>query len=483
MTAIGKRQNIDLTSGSLLGKIILFMLPLVFTNLLQVFYSAADMMVVAASSEPDAVGAIGTSNHVINMIVNTLMCLSAGTSIVVARHIGARNERGASRAVHTSLLLSLIIGICSMVAGLIFSRAILVAMGATGKLLTLGTTYTKIYFLGVPFVALTNFEISIFRAKGDAQTPFLVLTGAGLLNLVLNLFFVFVCHLTVDGVAAATAIANAASALVLLFFLARSEDACRFSLRALCLDGRELRDILIIGIPAGLQQVLSAISNMMIQSSILEVNNIMCPPDATYQPVVKASTAVGSLEGFISTALNSVALAAISAVGQNVGAGNYRRVRRTMWLCGLLSFLLACGGFGIMYFLRRPLLALYGIKEIAGDPLSLIAMEAATTRILILSTALTILGFEAVGQHTLRGLGYSTTTTVIYFLTNFLFRILWLTLVFPLSPTLENVFICYPITYALDGSLFYIISSRILRRRIREQDRLAAGSVPQPSKV
>lgn len=235
-TAKRSRTELDMTHGPLLGKIIVFVLPLMLTNLLQVLYNAADMMVVSLSHEPNSVGAISTTGAFINLVLNVFIGFSVGANVVVARQIGAKDDDGVERAVHTSLLMSVIFGVFGGGIGIAVSRPVLELMGVAENLLDLAMTYTFIYFLGVPVLSITNYCIAILRAKGDTRTPLLVLTATGLLNVGLNFFFVLVCRMSVDGVAIATSISNAVSAVVLLIVLSRDRTACRFSVKRLRID-------------------------------------------------------------------------------------------------------------------------------------------------------------------------------------------------------------------------------------------------------
>ncbi len=249
MTRIKEKSNF--TEGGVFFKILLFVLPIVATNLLQAFYNAADMIVVSMSHEENAVGAIGTTGAFINLIVNIFIGFSVGANVVVAREIGAKNPERIQKAVHTSLMMGLIFGIMGMFLGLLVSKPVMQLMGNTGSLLTLAVRYTYIYFLGVPFLAMTNYLIAIFRAKGDSKTPLVVLTGAGLLNVGLNLFFVLVVGMSVEGVAIATSASNLASAVVLLIKLKKDQDDTRFSWKKLAIDKRAFWHIAGIGLPVG----------------------------------------------------------------------------------------------------------------------------------------------------------------------------------------------------------------------------------------
>lgn len=467
------KKKIDFTNGRVFYKILLFVLPIVATNLLQVFYNAADMMVVSLSHEVNSVGAIGVTGAFINLVLNIFMGFSVGANVVVAREIGAKNKEKAQTAVHTSLLMAAIFGVVGLVIGLIVARPVLVWMGNTGNLLDLAVTYTQIYFCGVPFLAIANYLIAIFRAKGDSKTPLVVLTCTGLLNVGLNFFFVLVVGLSVEGVALATTIASAVSAVVLLIKLSKDQDYTTFSFKKLRLDRKAFKSIVIVGLPAGLQGSLFSISNMLIQSSVVTVNNIWSP-GTHYQPVVNGSSAAGNLEGFAYTAMNAVYQGAITFTGQNMGANKPERVYRIMFSCFLITTIIGvvtC--YAILAFLE-PLLGLYGIVHGTEGSLEAMAMEAAKIRSWYILSMYFLCGWMEVCTGVLRGMGKSFTSTIISLVGACLLRILWLAIVFPKFQTLECIFISYPITWiATAGFSFAVILlllSRILRaKKAQEQ--------------
>ncbi|MBE6581144.1 MAG: MATE family efflux transporter [Ruminococcaceae bacterium] len=466
MVATQKRTPC-MTEGPLFGKILLFVLPLMATNLLQTLYNAADMMVVGLSSEPDAVGAIGITGPFINLVLNIFVGFATGANVVVARHLGAREDERASRTVHTSLVIALLFGTASMLIGLLISRPVLAMMGAEGKLLDLATLYTEIYFLGIPFLALTNYLIAIFRAKGDTKTPLYILAVAGILNVLLNLFFVMAVGLSVEGVALATMISNIFSALFLLFKLARDRGACRFRFRLLCFDRFAFKNILYIGVPAGIQGSLFSIANMMIQSSVLQVNNAMVPLDSPYQPVVKGCAAAGNLEGFAYTAQNAVYQAAITFTSQNAGAAKYERIRRVMLCCYTVTFCIAVLFSATIFLLRAPLLALYDVVPGEAGTLELIAFDAAQLRMIYMYSCYFLLAFMETGCGILRGLGRSISSTVISLLGACVFRIIWLSTIFRAIPTLDIIYLSYPISWFLTALAQFLCAVVALRHLIR----------------
>lgn len=471
-----KTQKPDMTEGRILGKIVLFILPLIATNLLQMLYSAADMMVVSLSSEENAVGAIGTTNQLITLITNIFIGLAVGANVVVAQRIGARDEEGTSKAVHTALLISVIAGVASMLVGLIFSHPLLILMGAQENLLELATVYTQFYFIGVPFLSITNFLISIFRAKGDTRTPMIVLTCTGLFNVAFNLFFVLAVGLSVEGVAIATAIANFLSASILTWRLSRDGSSCRFSFRKLRIEKKALREVVVNGVPAGIQGALYALSNMLIMSSVLAVNNSLVPSGSGFEPIVKGNSASSSLEGFPYFATNAVYQAAITFSGQHVGAKKYRRVWRVAGCCYFLTTLIAVVMAGVIRIFRQPFLAFYGVVPGAEGSLNAMAYAAADTRMLIMLTMYFLLGWMEVGSGLLRGLGRSFVSTGVSLVGACLFRVVWIMTVFRAYGTLVSIYISYPISWLLTALAHFIFFTVFLTRMIRKQ----AKEIPPP---
>ena len=455
------RKNIDMTEGPLFTKILLFVLPMMATNLLQVAYNAADMMIVSLSSEANSVGAIGMTGPFINLVLNLFMGFSIGANVVIARSIGAREGERASKVVHTSLLLALMLGVVGCVIGWFISEPVLSAMGIDGNLLDLATTYTFVYFAGAPFVALTNYSVAIFRAKGDTKTPLYVLTVSGLINVVFNLFFVLALGMAVEGVALATVISNVVSSVVLIYCLSRSNDDCKFAFSKLGIDKRALKEVIRIGFPAGIQGALFSLSNMMIQSSVLRVNDILAP-GSVYEPVVDGNASVSNLNGFIYTATNSVCQASIAFTSQNVGAGKFDRIKKVMLNCYAITCAVAVICSTTLVIFNHQLLALYGITD--GEGLAGIAYSAAMTKMRCETMTYFLLAFMEVGCGVLRGLGKSLTSTVITLVGACLLRVVWILTVFEHFLTLESIYISYPVSWTVTGIVALIIALRLLKK-------------------
>ncbi len=457
-----------MTSGPILTAIVRFFIPLMISNLLQACFNAADMMIVGFSGEEDAVGAVGTTSALTHLILNIFVGLSVGANVLVARSIGAKKEEAIESAVHTTVCMSMIFGVLGGGIGILLSRPVLIAMGNEGKLLDLALTYIYIYFAGIPFISLSNYLSAIFRAKGDTRTPLLIYTAAGVLNVLLNSFFVFVLGMSVAGVALATLLVNVFSGIALLLILMRDTGPCRFSFRKLRIRKKAFFDILAIGLPAGLQNALFSVSNLLIQSSVLDVNNALTPTGASYAPVVKGNSAASSLENFAFTTVNAVHQAAVTFTGQNAGAQKYDRVKRVLCWCFFVEIGVALAISWLMILFRAPLLALYKVTEIQGDALAMLAYNTAITRILCKWTLFFTYGFMDVGTAVLRGLGKSTTAAVLTLIGTCLFRIVWIYTVFKALFMLEVIYLSYPISWTLTGVACFVGVLLVLRKRLRK---------------
>ncbi len=463
-----KKKTLNLTEGPLFSKIVFFILPLMASNLLQILYNAADMMIVGLSSEANAVGAIGTTGALITLIVNVFIGFSTGANVMIARHLGAKENELVSRTVHTALAMSVIFGAASAVAGFFFSRPILELMGAEAELLDLATLYTKIYFLGVPFISIANYAISIFRAKGNTKTPLYVLSLTGILNVILNFTFVLLLNMSVDGVALATSISNAANAVILVFLLTREEGPCRFSFKQLCLDKRAFGEILYIGLPSGIQSALFSLSNIIIQSSILRVNNAMVTAGSTYQPIVNGNAAAANLENFAFTAVNAVHQATVTFTGQNAGAGKYDRVWRVLRLCMACSLGVALFFTLLIFLLHTPLFALYGVVDGPEGSLEHIAFNAAYTRIIYHLLPFVLYAFFDTTNAMARGLKKAISATVITLIGTCLLRVVWILTVFEHFETLESIYVSYPLSWFLTGFVQFVMVLTVLRKQSKQ---------------
>ena len=458
MKAFAKSKDINMLEGPLLGKVFRFALPLMLTNLLQMLYSAADMIIAGMSGVEGAIGSIGTCGAMINFILNIFSGFAIGTNVVVARNIGRGDPEETSKSVHTSLVMAALFGVICAVVGLFASRPILKLLGDEGHVLELASLYTRIYFAGAPFLAVSNYMIAILRAKGDTRTPLFILSGTGLLNVCMNLFFVLVLHRSVDGVAYATVIANAANVILLGIVLMRDTGWCRLELKKLRIDRAAMKEIIRDGLPAGVQGMLFSLSNMLIQSTIIGLNNAACPGGSS---IIDGNAAATNLEGFAYVATNSVYQASVTFTSQHHGARKYKRIGTVMRCCYFVTAMVAIVCAAILLIFRHPLLGLY-IQN--GDEM---ALEAAYTRFYINIAPYVSLAFMEVGSGVLRGLGKSTLSTVISLVGSCVFRLVWIYLIFPLHPALWMVYLSYPISWTLTALTHFTVSMVVRRRYMR----------------
>ncbi len=451
-----RMKDTDLLHGPLLGKIFAFVLPLVVTNLLQNLYNAADMIVVGLSHVDGAIGSIGTTTAMISAVINLFMGFAVGSSVMVARAIGERNERKTSNAVHTSMLVGLVSGLFTMVLGLLMSRRMLILLGDKGHILELADLYTRIYFMGVPFIAMTNFLIAVFRAKGDTKTPLVVLTLTGLLNVGLNLLFVLAFHMSVDGVALATAIANFASMVALGWILHNDEGWCRLQFRRIRLEKYSLKGIIYNGLPAGIQGVLFSLSNMLIQSNIIAINNRLCPGGSD---IIDGNAAGASIESFAYVSTNSVCQAAVTFTSQHYGAHMVKRIRKVIRDCYFVSFLIAESISLLILLFRVPLARIY-----VSAPM---AVEAATTRLFYMLFLYFTLAAMDTGSGIVRGLNRPILSTVITLMGSCVLRIVWIATAVRANQTLPMVYLSYPISWGVTGLCHLCVSIYVTRKMKR----------------
>lgn len=451
-----RMKDTDLLHGPLLGKIFAFVLPLVVTNLLQNLYNAADMIVVGLSNVDGAIGSIGTTTAMISAVINLFMGFAVGSSVMVARAIGERNERKTSNAVHTSMLVGLVSGLFTMVLGLLMSRRMLILLGDKGHILELAALYTRIYFMGVPFIAMTNFLIAVFRAKGDTKTPLVVLTLTGLLNVGLNLLFVLAFHMSVDGVALATAIANFASMVALGWILHNDEGWCRLQFSRIRLEKYSLKGIIYNGLPAGIQGVLFSLSNMLIQSNIIAINNRLCPGGSD---IIDGNAAGASIESFAYVSTNSVCQAAVTFTSQHYGAHMVKRIRKVIRDCYFVSFLIAESISLLILLFRIPLVRIY-----VSAPM---AVEAATTRLFYMLFLYFTLAAMDTGSGIVRGLNRPILSTVITLMGSCVLRIVWIATAVRANQTLPMVYLSYPISWGVTGLCHLCVSIYVTRKMKR----------------
>ncbi len=440
------RHDMDMTSGSILPKLLLFALPLMLSSILQLLFNAADVVVVGRFEGENALAAVGSNGALINLIVNVFMGLSIGANVMVARYVGAGKYKETSQAVHTTIALSLVGGVFFAIIGFVFAKTFLTWMGAPAEVLPLSTIYLKIYFLGMPFNMLYNFGSAVLRSVGDTQRPLLYLTIAGVINVVLNFIFVVFFHMGVAGVALAMIISQAVSAILVLLCLMRSDGAIHVDLRKLRIHMDEVVEIAKVGIPAGLQGMFFSLSNVLIQSTV-----------NSFGPVVMAGNSVSSnIEGFIYVAMNAMYQSAITFTSQNVGARKYRRIRQICVQSVLAVTVIGVIVCAIAFFLRMPLISIYSTEPEV--------MAAAEIRLIIFATTYFLCGVMDTLCGALRGLGRTMEPMIVSVLGACVFRIFWIYCILPFNHTLNMLYLSYPVSWIITGGVHALCYAHALKK-------------------
>lgn len=428
---MARSYEIDMVHGPLVPKILQFSIPLMFSGILQLLFNAADIIVVGQFTGPQAMAAVGATSSLNNLIVNIFLGLSIGSSVMMSRYYGARDEKNIDELVHTSILLAAVSGLALVFIGLILARPLLTLMGTPGDVIDQSVLYMSIVFLGMPAMLTYDFGAGILRAVGDTKRPLIFLFISGVLNAGLNLFFVIVFHLGVAGVAIATIISQYVSAALVLLCMMKTDSVYRLSLRRLRIKRSKLHQILHIGIPAGLQGAVFNISNVLIQSSVNSFGSI----------AVAGNTASQNIEGFVYTSMNSLYQASTSFTSQNVGADNKKRIVPILVWCLVLVSIVGLGLGGLACLLSRQLLGIYTS--------SAEVIEYGVNRLFVVCLPYFLDGLMDVACGSIRGLGYAVAPTVVTLLGACAFRILWIFTVFQISHTLFTLYLSYPISWTL----------------------------------
>lgn len=451
---MSKQYQMDMCSGSVLKKLLMFSLPLMASGVLQLLFNAADVIVVGQFAGDNSMGAVGSTSSLINLFTNLFVGLSVGANVVAARAHGANSASDMHDTVHTSMLLSLICGTILAIVGFILAPEMLVLMEATENLLPLAVTYLRIYFLGMPAMMVYNFGGAILRAVGDTKRPLYFLTAAGVINVLLNLLFVIVLKMDVAGVALATVISQCISAGLTVMCLIKDNTEIHLDIRKLRIRRRILFAVMRVGLPAGFQGTIFSLSNVVIQSSINSFGS-----DA----IVSGNSAASSIEGFIYMAMNTFYQAAISFTGQHMGAKKYSRIPKI-----LASSLLCVTATGLIlgwaaFMLGRPLLGIYSNSSIVVD--------AGMARLSVIATTYALCGMMDVMVGMLRGLGYSIMPMIVSLLGACGLRILWIATVFQIpeyhSP--RTVYLSYPMSWGIT-LLVHIICYVFVWKRLKRRE-------------
>ena len=447
---MGKRKNLDMTNGPFLKKIFIFSIPLVFTGLLQLLYNSADTAIVGKFAGSEALAAVGSTGSLINLIINVFMGMSMGAGVMAARHIGAGDEKRVSKCVHTAIPLGLVCGIAVALIGFFFSESMLRLMQVPEEVLELSAVYLKIYFMGAPASIVYNFGASILRASGDTKRPLYILAASGLVNVVLNLILVIPFRLSVVGVAVATIVSQYLTAIVVIIHLLQTSNVIKLSLKKLRFDKRELICIVRIGIPAGLQNSLFSISNVLIQSAV-----------NSFGDVAMAGIAAGSqYDGYIYTCTNAIAQTAMTFTSQNIGAVKYKNVGKVFRYCFAITTAVAAIMSVFGYIFREQVVWLF-----ADNP---DVIRIGAERLALVIPFYVFCSLQDLTASQVRGMGKSLEPMIISLIGVCGVRLGWIFLILPENYTLMELYWAYPISWAIAFFAMlglYIISKAKLMRK------------------
>lgn len=452
-----KRSNQNMLQGPLLGSIISYTVPIILTSILQLLFNAADLVIVGRYRGSLSVAAVSATTSLISLIINLFIGLSVGAGVAVAHAMGGREYKAVHRTVHTALPLALVGGAIVTLIGLFFSETFLKLMGTPIKVLPLSALYMKIYFSGMIFTMVYNFCSSILRAVGDTKSPLIFLAISGVVNVMLNVFFVTAFHMNVEGVALATVISQIISAVLVVIALMRRTDACKLELKKIRFYKAPLLKMLRIGLPAGIQGSLFSISNVTIQSSVNSFGDVL----------MSGNGAAASIEGFIYVSLNAFQQTAVNFVGQNAGAHQYKRIKKIYLLCLICAVAVSAAMGGLSYAFGEQLLGIY-ITDSAE------AIQHGLTRLSYVAIPYFLCALMDVSTGALRGLGASLTPMLISVMGVCGLRVIWVHTIFriPAYHSPESLYISYPISWMLTFLFMMFSFIYIYKKRIKA-DQLA----------
>lgn len=450
MSTQTKKYEIDMCHGPLLGKILVFYIPLMLSGILQLLFNAADIIVVGQFAGNESLAAVGSTGALINLIINLFIGLSVGANVLVARYYGANQQTELKEMVQTAIATSVISGILLVFVGFFVAKPALTLMGTPDDVVGQSVLYMRIYFAGMPFMMAYNFGAAVLRAVGDTKRPLYYLLIAGIANVILNLIFVIYFSMHVAGVATATVISQAISAVLVIRCLLKTNSVYKLELKGIKISMDKFGKMFKIGLPAGVQGALFSISNVLIQSSVNSFGSV----------AMAGNTAGSNIEGFVYTSMNAFYQSAISFCGQNYGAKEYKRVGKALFICEVLVILVGLLLGNGAYLAGGTLLKLY-----SSDPE---VISYGILRMRYISVIYFLCGMMDVMVGGLRGIGYSIMPMLVSLTGACLFRIVWIYTIFQEVRTLPCLYISYPISWILTFSVhlicFLIVYKKLFRK-------------------
>lgn len=440
-------------SGSVFKKMLLFAIPLMCSSILQLLFNAADIVVVGRFAGDNALAAVGSNSALINLLTNLFVGLSIGSNVLTAQYYGAKKDTDLKETVHTSMLISIYSGLILTVIGILGARVLLEMMQAPPEVLDLAVLYLRIYFVGMTSTMVYNFGSAILRAVGDTKRPLYYLLGAGIINVILNLFFVIACKMGVAGVALATAVSQTISAVLVVRCLIQEQSGIHLELKELAISKEKFFRIMRIGLPAGFQGTVFSLSNVVIQSAVNSFGNI----------AIAGNSAAANIEGFVYMAMNAFYQATISFTSQNYGASQYKRIYKILFAGELYVIITGMILGNLAVFLGDSLLGIY-------SP-STEVIAAGMARLKIICTVYALCGVMDVLVGALRGIGYSVVPMIVSLIGACGLRLLWVATIFkiPQYHNLTTVYLSYPITWTITLTVhaitFAVAAHKVLQSR------------------
>lgn len=436
-----KKQKLDMLNGSIWNKLPVFALPIAATGILEQLFNASDIAIVGNFAQTDktaAVAAVGANSPIIGLILNLFIGIALGANVVIANAVGRDDKQTVQKAVHTSMVVSVIGGVLVAIIGELIAEPLLTVLNVPDDVLELALLYLRIYFLGMPVILLYNFEAAIFRSIGETKMPLIALTLSGILNVLLNLFFVIVLKMSVNGVATATVLANVVSAGILYIKLVKSDKYIKVEFKKLRIDGKVFAKIMQIGLPAGIQSAVFAVANIVIQGAINSLGTV----------VIAASSAAFNIEIIAYNVMNSFSQACTTFVGQNFGANKIDRCKKTLFLCLIEDAITSGTAILIVLITGKFLLSIFN-----NDPE---VIEIGYTRLVIIFIAYIFSMLYEVMSGYLRGFGFSLVPAILTTVGVCVLRIIWINTVFPANRTFVTIMTAYPVSLATTAVLIFI---------------------------
>lgn len=441
-----KSYEMDMCSGPIMTKLLIFALPVMLSGVLQLLFNAADIVVVGRFAGSDSLAAVGSTGSLVNLLTNLFMGLSVGTNVLVARYYGANKPRDVEETVHTAILTSVLSGCVLILVGVALAEPLLLLMGSPENVIGKSVLYLRIYFLGMPAMMLYNFGSAILRAIGDTKRPLYFLSAAGVINVVLNLVFVILFHMDVAGVATATTVSQCVSAALIVRCLMKETGVCHLDLKKLAITKKKLLEIIRIGLPAGMQGAIFSLSNVVIQSSINSFGSV----------AMAGNTAASNLEGFIYMAMNSFYQTSVSFTSQNFGAKKYDRINKILFGCLFYVTLVGVLFGNLAYLSGNKLLRIY-----STDP-EVIAYGM--KRMAVICTTYFLCGIMDTMVGSIRGMGYGMMPMIVSLLGACGLRMVWIFTIFAQFRSLDTLYISYPISWAITAAA-HVVCFLIVRRK------------------